>query len=270
MLDAYQTLMDGHLSFAGREAQRLPDPIGIGAVGGSGTRLLRQILEEAGVAMASPWNKAGDAYEWPPFPRLLSDEMLAKHERSELMPNILHVFETLLCNRRDNLGLAGRAGWKVPGTLHWLQDLGSFFPAMQYLHLVRHGLDMAYSENQNQARKWAASLGVDLRHRDDGSIHPHSMLEYWLAANEMVKATAARFLPGRMLVVRFESLCQQPAEELQRIFTFLDIDLPATTIDRLATLPSLPASAGRYQGEPWREDFSETQLERLAALGYPA
>jgi Sulfotransferase family len=270
MIDLYQNILQGQLTYTAPTAQSLTDPIGIGAVGGSGTRLLLQMMNEAGVAMASPINKAGDAYEWPPWKNLLSEAMLARHDRDILMPNILHAYERLLIQRQRNLDLHGRAGWKVPGTFHWLQDLGKFFPGFQYIHLVRHGLDMAYSGNQNQAKNWAASLGIELKFNAQGKVLPRSMLEYWLRANETAHAIAAEAMPGRMLVVRFEQLCASPMEELGRLLDFLALDVPDETRLHLASLVKRPASVGRYQQRNWQQDFTADQLARLEALGYQA
>ncbi|MEM1111245.1 MAG: sulfotransferase [Pseudomonadota bacterium] len=268
MLPAYQAVLDGDCSYRGTSASLLPDPIGVGAVGGSGTRLLLQILSQAGVAMASPLNEAGDAYEWPPWQKLLSPTMLAKHGRDTLLPNILHAFEGLLLARRENLGLAGRAGWKVPGTFHWLAELADFFPGFQYLHLVRNGMDMAYSGNQNQVKNWGPSLGVELRYVEDDSVAPQVMLEYWLRANERAREVAAERMNGRMLVIRFEDLCEEPRQEIARILGFLAIPAGESELDRLAGLVKSPSSVGRYRQKPWQDDFSSAQLERLAALGY--
>jgi hypothetical protein len=268
MLEVYQQILDGKLDYAAATSQKLSNPIGIGAVGGSGTRLLLQIMADAGVAMASPLNRAGDAYEWPPYQKLLAQEMTRLHDRDLLIPNILHAFEQLLIQRQTNLGLQGRIGWKVPGTFHWLRELGSFFPGFQYLHLMRNGLDMAYSGNQNQIKNWAGSLGVEIQYDADGKVLPSSMLEYWLTANETAQARANTFMPGRMLVIRFEDLCQTPQPQLQRIFDFLSLDIEGSKTQTLAQLVKTPGSVGRYQSENWQDDFSEAQLQRLQALGY--
>ena len=44
MLEPYEKIVAGDLSFTGHSAELLPDPLGVGAVGGSGTRLLAQVL----------------------------------------------------------------------------------------------------------------------------------------------------------------------------------------------------------------------------------
>jgi hypothetical protein len=270
MLEPYKELLTGGLTYDGRGAMRLTDPIGVGAVGGSGTRLLVEILNLSGIAMAAPRNRAGDALEWPPFRKLLGDETLSQQPRDLVMQNILHAFERLLLWRRHMLGLEGRAGWKVPETFHWLEEMAAFFPDFQYLHLMRHGLDMAYSGNQNQARTWAGHLGICLEADEDGRVRPASMLEYWLAANERALASATGCMPGRFLVVRFEELCREPDSVLAEMMGFLRLDTSGEHVARLAALVQQPGSVGRYRRHDWRAEFSAAQLERLERLGYQA
>ena len=77
-------------------------------------------------------------------------------------------------------------------------------------------------------------------------------------------------MPGRMLVVRFEDLCQSPGKEIERIQAFLGLNVDEKTLDQLARLAKTPKSVGRYRRHDWRSDFDAAQLERLAALGYQA
>jgi hypothetical protein len=45
-------------------------------------------------------------------------------------------------------------GWKEPNTYIILEKLNEYYPNMKYIHLIRNGLDMAFSENQNQVKLW--------------------------------------------------------------------------------------------------------------------
>src|SRR5262249_24496407 len=49
-----------------------------------------------------------------------------------------------------------RWGWKEPNTHVFLDRLQTAFPEMKYIHVMRNGLDMAYSENQNQLKLWGS------------------------------------------------------------------------------------------------------------------
>ncbi len=189
MLAPYARILDGNLSSADQHARHIPDPVAIGAVGGSGTRLMARTLEAMGVAMATPVNSAGDALEWPPMRRLLSDSMLARFPREHILNNAFSGLEQLLALRRHNLGLSGRSGWKVPTTHLWLAELAQFFPGMQYIHLIRNGLDMAYSGNQRQAQHWASSQAVELTLDSDGRI---SLAQCWSIGSAPMKEPCRR------------------------------------------------------------------------------
>jgi hypothetical protein len=259
-------LLDSDIRAATDTAQRLPDPVAVGAVGGSGTRLVANMLRGAGIAMGTPVNTAGDAAEWPPLKKLLAAP--GGRSRHDVICAALEAFETLLLYRRDALGLSGRAGWKVPGTFHWLAEFNAWFPAFQYVHLIRNGLDMAYSGNRSPVENWAAHYGVELRYCEERGVHPHSMLEYWLAANERALATGRALLGERFLLLRFEHLCESPREAVEQLFAFLGVDMAPAAVDEMASLVKPPGSVGRYRERDWRADFSEAQLARLEALGY--
>ena len=139
---------------------------------------------------------------------------------------------------------------------------------MQYVHLMRNGLDMAYSGNQVQANNWSKAVGVELTRDKGGRITPGSVLDYWLTANEVALQSCDRHLAGRAYTLRFEQLCAAPAAELAKLMEFLALDIPTGELDAMAALVAPPASIGRYLQANWREDFSAGQLDRLDRLGY--
>lgn len=270
MLAPYANILDGNLDPSVAVAQHICDPIAVGAVGGSGTRLIARILETLGVAMATPINEAADALEWPPMRSLLDQSMLARFSREDILRNAFNVFEQLLALRKHNLAPHGRAGWKVPTTHLWLPELAQFFPRMQYVHLLRNGLDMAYSGNQRQARHWARSHAVTLDLDEEGRVTPGSMLEYWLSANETALASGSQLLGNRILVVRFETLCREPERVIQDLADFLGIPAKRNTVRQLAGGVHMPESVNRYLHRDWQNDFNPGQLARLEKLGYAA
>ncbi len=268
MLDAYEKLTDGALAYRSSQAANLRNPVGVGGVGGSGTRVLAQVLGAGGVDMGTPLNKALDTMEWPPLRALLAPAVTSKYPADEILRNALHEFEKLLIARRSVAASTRPSGWKVPGTFLWLRELAAFFPELRYVHLIRSGLDMAYSSNQAQVPYWAERLGVDVARDEEGRILPRVMLEVWLRGNDHTLRTAAEHLPDRMLVVRYEDLCGDPATEIRRLFAFLAMEPSESQIESMAKLVEPPTSIGRYREFDWRRDFSDEQLGRLEALGY--
>ena len=51
-------------------------------------------------------------------------------------------------------------GWKLPETYLFLPYVKAVFPKVKYIHVIRHGLDMAYSRNQHQFWAWGAYFGI--------------------------------------------------------------------------------------------------------------
>src|SRR5205085_4800091 len=71
-------------------------------------------------------------------------------------------------------------GWKEPRSIYLLPLLDEELPGLRFLHLVRDGRDMAYSENQVQLRKHGdALLGED----DDGASAALRSILLWQDVN---------------------------------------------------------------------------------------
>lgn len=136
-------------------------------------------------------------------------------------------------------------GWKAPNSHLFLPHLAALFPEMRYVHVIRHGLDMAYSSNKRQLRLWGPRYGVAVPRRAEDI--PPAALAYWVAANQLAVQTGQDLLGGRFLLLNFDALCREPEPHLRALLAFLDLDAAAVDVAALARLPKLPASAGRYR-----------------------
>ena len=268
MFKPYADILAGELAYSGSSAEFKQDPVAIGAVGGSGTRVVADFLERAGIVMATPMNKSLDAMEWPPMDKILAPELLSRFPREQLLSNAFNGLERLLLLRQMNLDRLGRGGWKVPGTHLWLEELADYFPALQYVHLIRNGLDMAYSPNRQQAQRWAHEVDPALETDPNREPSPAATLEYWLSANERAIQVGRDRLGDRFLLLRFEGLVAEPRDQIDRLMDFLGLEPSPAEREQMAATIRRPATVGRYSRFPWREHFSPAQLQRLAALGY--
>ena len=275
-------------------------PIAIGGVGGSGTRVVAHLMEEIGFDMGRDLNHSLDDLcftalfkrktLWPieeniaeltealqiyltargqPTPQKTS---LASHQKRA------HVILQTLSNegswqdggsvmdRQDALTTMARGsvlwGWKEPNTHILLPFLFQALPNMKYMHVIRNGLDMAYSANQNQLDLW----GEELLGRRTSNRNPSDALDYWCRVNERLLS----FLPDageRILIIRFESLLQSPENVLEKMSEFLGLEFTAKTLARWKRALSTPTSLGRHtQQAPLSVDEEQTKL--LAQFGY--
>jgi hypothetical protein len=136
-------------------------------------------------------------------------------------------------------------GWKVPGNHFILAHLAAVFPGLAYVHVIRHGIDMAFSANQNQVRNWGRHYGVDV----DGLPPERAALAFWIAANRRTVAETRR-LGIRFLMLNFDALCRRPAEMIAPLLEFLG--RPREDLETLVRLVKPPVSLGRRQDRDLR------------------
>ncbi|MFC1601847.1 sulfotransferase, partial [Candidatus Sumerlaeota bacterium] len=184
-------------------------PIAVGGMGGSGTRLIAQILEQLGYFLGGDFNRAQDNLwftllfkrsdiltvpdaEFDELVRLFQQRMtspelisqesidmvkrLAENRRSQHTAAWLRSRAESFIDTRSASARTKRWGWKEPNTHVVLHRLRQRLPAMRYIHVVRNGLDMAFSKNHNQLKTWGP-------HFLNGPIKvkPYYLLKYWCA-----------------------------------------------------------------------------------------
>ncbi len=276
---------------------KIPPPVAIGGVGGSGTRVIANILSELGFFMGTDLNESMDnlaftllfkrAALWPPeqhqqainqacslFRKAsLSNKAWRKREVKYLhtlceSDRPAHSKEWLatrveqLLQRTEGSAKGGNWGWKEPNTHIVLPALLKQWPAMKYIHVVRHGLDMAYSSNQNQLQLW----GEQLLGEPVSNISPSASFQYWCAAHRRI-IDIGKTMGGRFLMLNFDTLCQQPASQFEQLFTFLEIEADAALQNALVALIQVPDSLGRHRDQII--DYARpADLQFLTAMGY--
>lgn len=277
-----------------KPASRVPAPtLAIGGVGGSGTRLIAEMATKLGFGGGEDINGSGDnlwhtllfkqreVVDLAPSDvdaraaifiaamggerGLTADERslvlsLAEEDRPEFPREWLQRrAESLLRATATARPRPARWAWKEPNTHIVLRDWRRVLPDLRYVHVVRNGLDMAFSGNQNQRALWGEwLLGRPL------ADTPRDSLAYWCAAHRRVAAIAAGMGPD-FLWLDFEQLCRDPESGLVALADFAGV----ARDDALALRPLVgkPTSIGRGHGEPL-EQFDPADLDYLRTLGH--
>ena len=123
---------------------------------------------------------------------------------------------------------------------------------------------MAFSKNQAQVRNWGSYFGITLK---DGEVTPSLSLDYWIAANRRAIDLGKRLLGDRFHVIRFETLCLSPANEIDRLVDFLGVTLFPVKIAAMAQIPMPPTTTERYRNFDIAQ-FSQTQIEVVRQFGF--
>lgn len=254
-------------------------PVAIGGVGGSGTRLVAQLLSDLGFFLGADLNESNDNL-W--FTLLFKRREILQAPGEELA-DLVAAFHCamngsgpLTCTQREHVErlagagrpahdtewlqhrarsfeswtarerqAAGAWGWKEPNTHVVLQRLAPLLPGMKYVHVVRNGLDMAYSSNQAQLLLWGPSfLGLETV-----DTSPRLSLKYWHEAHRRV-LEHGKELGDRFLLLSYDKLCAEPAEGLGTLLRFLGAEPERATRDRLLASIHPPKSVGRFRRHP--------------------
>jgi Sulfotransferase family len=274
----------------------LDTPIGVGGVGGSGTRLIAAILQELGFYLGRDLNEPLDnlwftllfkrhaALDWSytEFARVLAIFKKAMCGGGELLPEEIRVIEVAAASDRqqhDANWLSHRAaslvrecsggsrgnspwGWKEPNTHVVLPRLNVLMPRMRYIHVTRNGLDMAYGRNQNQPRLWGRRfLGID-----PIQVDPRYSLKYWVAAHQRILDAGSK-MGERFLVVNYDRLCRNPSTELPRLIEFAGLEASGKRLDSASRLIQPQEGIGRFKRFS-REDFDPADVAFVRSIGF--
>ena len=265
----------------------------IGGVGGSGTRLIARLLMELGFFMGGDLNEVHDnlwftlLFKRPEILSLPDDEFrelaaifvarmtgardlsageaervrrLAESDMPQYPPVGLKLRAESLLNGPP-APPDGPWGWKEPNTHIVMDRLPALLPGMKYIHVMRNGLDMAHSANQNQLQLWGPHfVGPEVE------VSPYFSLKYWHVVHRRIRDVGAR-LGERFLLLNYDRFCAQPAEGVRGLLGFLETSRSPAEVDELAGLVKHPASIGRFK-EHGIDVFDPADVAFVATLGF--
>lgn len=272
-------------------------PVAVGGVGGSGTRMIAAILQTLGYHLGSDLNRAHDnlwftlLFKRPAlWPLDMHQEELSQATSAFLNAMLDHhpwhetdisYFKELarlerplhsaqwLNERVDSIIEAPAEspkpecwGWKEPNTHIFLPALIERIEGLKYIHVMRHGLDMAFSHNQNQFAFWGRQLlGEEIDPED-----PVQSLSYWCAAHRRILSIGDG-LADRFLLLNFDEFSRKTEAHLPKLLQFLGIEEDDSILTKVLGLKSVPKTIGRYRNHDLA-NFKSEDLDYVIELGY--
>lgn len=278
-------------------------PIAIGGVGGSGTRLVTEITQKAGFFVGGTLNHALDNLyftllfkrpEWfrqlpsnedigvavdlfqramtiglesniSPSEKAYINELAIQLKIPKYRTGANHLIaEEIITSKAPNFDSHVGWGWKEPNTHIFLPQIAKGIEDIRYIHVIRNGLDMAFSKNQQQLLYWGSFMnnGSDI---GETSL-PSQSLDFWIKANTRAIELGTSLLADKFLVVNYDRLCSNPAVEIPRIIDFLGVELTAKKAHQMNMMIA-PVSVGRYQNHDTKI-FTQSQLDAVKKLGF--
>jgi len=245
------------------------EPVLIGGIGGSGTRLVAQLVSESGYYLGNNLNTSRDNMTVMQYLPAMRDILLAtgKSRASEKEEKILVIIQIFLdCIQAEvetSSILYKKWGWKVPASYMLLPYFKRIFPNLKYIHVIRNGLDMAFSNNQNQSANWPSYFGL----KPCAHNKPGTSLEFWIQANKLAVGYGQEIKKGSFMLLNFDSLCKHPARTIDQLTNFLGGRKDIRENLRLQSLIKRPASINRYK-EHGLDCFTKEQLESVQEFGF--
>lgn len=243
----------------------IDSPILVGGVGGSGTRVVTEILMEMGVFMGKNLNLSKDYIEYGLAKTLRELKSNGEGKSADDAIKYIHkrldkIEKSIKSDMKSQCHYLGW-GWKVPGNFYLLEHANEHFPNVRYVHVMRHGLDMAFSQNQNQLHNWGFYFDID-----SNNIPLHiASLRYWVEANKFAKALGLKVLKDRFHVLRFDDLVTKPKRTIEELSTFLKME--CIDVDKLIDIVHIPDSFERYK-EKDISIFSKADIKEVIDFGF--
>ena len=155
-------------------------------------------------------------------------------------------------------------GWKEPNSHIFLESLCKHFSRLRYIHVIRHGLDMAFSENQQQLHNWGKTH-FDIPTPGNRDLLPQTSLEYWIRANQRAIDVGRQHLGERFFLLNFDDLCSDPATVIRALLKFINRD--TSLCEKMINAVTVPPSIGRYKKRDLSV-FTERQFRQVEELGF--
>lgn len=276
-------------------------PIAVGGVGGSGTRLFGEILRGLGYFIGDDLNSASDNLLYT-FLFKRPDLLTPSGRRDEEIESLFSIFSNYMegsrrfsaeahemveaCVRIPRLFLPkdwlkerfikftkncplplerqkGQPwAWKEPNTHLFVDIFLRKNPKLIYFHIIRNGLDMAFSSNQNQVAIWGdALLGKEI-----GKITPAISLEYWVKVHRRI-FDIEKYFTERIFLINFDRFCQNPGKGIRFLSKILRKSIDEKRVDSLISLVRVPSSIGRFK-EHDLSQFKKDHILFVSQLGF--
>jgi hypothetical protein len=143
--------------------------------------------------------------------------------------------------------------------------LFEYIPNLKYIHVLRNGLDMAFSENKNQLKNWGWKFGIESIEKMDDITASVKQLDYWIKSTEYILEKAKT--NKNIYILNYDKFCINPKFEIMALFDFLEINIQPDGYEKISKIPILKNSIGRHKLHETNL-FSEQQINFVKQCGF--
>lgn len=220
------------LSSAAKLAQ-LQRPVILLSRGGSGSRLLSMMVEDAGVFLGNELNRSGDSLEMVvPLYRAIIEKFAchADWQKQQPVARILAAAARMIKDITDSQPW----GFKLPESIFVLPELTQTFPQARFVHLIRDPISTCLRRTHMTARLdnhigritlplAYDSMGWPRRKilEDHPAEHAACSVTHQLSLVASLRETSS---PQQFFELRFEDIIAHPRHEMSKLCDWLGLD----------------------------------------------
>nr|WP_232846293.1 sulfotransferase [Amphritea pacifica] len=215
--------------------QLIDSPIIVTGRGGSGTRLLSQLIQNMNIFMGNDINETEDSIEWVgPIYDMVINRIQIEHDTFEMkhIRRLRNNAENILQKSDIHSGLWG---FKLPETMMCLPELKQAFPSARFIHLTRHpvGISMRRthmtSRSDNPVGKRVLEDAYRYIGNDPGSIaggvdEVNNSVSWNYQLSKAVSFFSDLSEGEDFIQVKYEDILSCPDKVLGRLCEFLDLN----------------------------------------------
>lgn len=273
--------------------------VAVGALGGSGTRVVAEILIKLGIFIGNDLNVPNDNLlytrlfknvDWYKnstprdrdlrhliFEKCMNGIPLTFKEKIELFKaSKSNVFQKNSINYYRNIFFRNQFqsnksnsnwGWKEPNSHIYMKDIHRSFKEIKYIYVIRHGLDMAFSKNIQQLTNWGFLHNITMHPSDVKSELAEKQLDYWIKSSENALLLGEKLFKNNFYVLNYQKLITNPFDEIKNLISFLGMQTSEELLNEVVKLPKVPKTEKRYKNEDLTI-FSKAQIEKVKSFGF--
>lgn len=217
------------------DSKLIDAPVVMTGRGGSGTRLLSQLMQNANIFIGNEVNATEDSIEWvrPIYDLVINDIRLENNRFSEMHIDRLRLNATnILRLRKDKIDRMW--GWKLPETMLCVPEVFKAFPKARLIHLVRHPVSLSLRRTHMTSRfnnqvgksvltKAYAEHGLDLSQVEKNPEYLNNALSWEYQVSRVLDFAESHLSDEQYLLVHYEDIYTNPQRVLNKINEFLGL-----------------------------------------------
>lgn len=154
-------------------------------------------------------------------------------------------------------------GWKEPNSHLFIPQLSIQYPNMKYIHVIRHPLDIMYGTNFIQLFNWHYLFNIENPNEKNKRL---LMLEYYDKANERAINIGKEILKDNFLLLRYEDLIEKKYSTIQSIVKFLNIEFDDSKNISLLNIPFTIIK--RYNENQYKSMLNDSLVKLMNKYDY--